>query len=189
MENTLLVGLSRQMVAGTADGCRRQQRRQRQHQRLQGRPVVVRGISDHSAPRVKTISCDQRPPRQSFVQDRATYQGLLAGSGGDTELTKNPLDISIDGKGVPRRCRPRQASATPATAACQINAIRASSSPPAAIIVLGTSGPIVFQPTDKAINIASRRHASRYIEGTVPQFDSVRGKLQARVVRRRRRSS
>src|SRR5687768_6674168 len=25
--------------AGTADGCRRQQRRQRQHQRLQGRPV------------------------------------------------------------------------------------------------------------------------------------------------------
>src|SRR5947209_3328700 len=30
--------------AGTADGCRRQQRRQHQYQRLQGRPVAVRGI-------------------------------------------------------------------------------------------------------------------------------------------------
>src|SRR4029078_1893759 len=31
--------------AGTADGCRCQQRCQHQHDRLQGRPVAVRGIS------------------------------------------------------------------------------------------------------------------------------------------------
>src|SRR5216684_4154470 len=32
--------------AGTADGCRRQQRRERQHQRLQGRQVAVFRISE-----------------------------------------------------------------------------------------------------------------------------------------------
>src|ERR1700681_493580 len=32
--------------AGTADGCRRQQRRERQHLGLQGRPVDVSGIPD-----------------------------------------------------------------------------------------------------------------------------------------------
>src|SRR5258705_8376262 len=32
--------------AGTADGCRRQQRRERQHHGLQGRPLAVRRTSD-----------------------------------------------------------------------------------------------------------------------------------------------
>jgi flagellar basal-body rod protein FlgF len=42
--------------------------------------------------------------------------------------------------------------------------------------VLGTSGPIVFQPTDKAINIAPDGNIS-VVEGT-GRTDSVRGKLR-----------
>src|SRR5258706_3108013 len=37
--------------AATADGCRRQQRRERQHQRLQGRPVAVFRIFELGRPR------------------------------------------------------------------------------------------------------------------------------------------
>ena len=49
--------------------------------------------------------------------------------------------------------------------------------------VLGTSGPIVFQPTDKEINIAADGNVT-VLEGT-GRIDSVRGKLRLVVVRRR----
>src|SRR5438445_9722562 len=86
-----------------------------------------------------------RPDRRvSFMQDRATFHDFAAGN---TELTKNPLDVSIDGKGF-------LAVQTPAgerytrDGGLQINnqgqLVTAGGHP-----VLGASGPIVFQPTDK----------------------------------------
>ena len=96
----------------------------------------------------------------SFVQDRATFHDF---SPGPTEETRNPLDVAIDGGGF-------LAVQTPAgerytrDGALQINnqgqLVTASG-----YQVLGNSGPIVFQPTDKQINIASDGNVT-VIEGT-----------------------
>ncbi|UZE51324.1 flagellar basal-body rod protein FlgF [Rhodopseudomonas sp. P2A-2r] len=107
----------------------------------------------------------------SFVQDRATVRDLSAGP---TEQTKNPLDLAIDGNAF-------LAVQTPAgerytrDGGLQINTqgqlVTASGYP-----VLGTSGPIVFQPGDKDINIAKDGNVS-VIEGS-NKTDSIRGKLR-----------
>jgi flagellar basal-body rod protein FlgF len=107
----------------------------------------------------------------SFVQDRATVRDLTAGP---TEQTKNPLDLAIDGNAF-------LAVQTPAgerytrDGGLQINTqgqlVTASGYP-----VLGTSGPIVFQPGDKDINIAKDGNVS-VIEGA-NKTDSIRGKLR-----------
>ena len=88
--------------------------------------------------------------------------------------TKNPLDVAIDGDGF-------LAVQTPAgerytrDGGLQINnqgqlvtAVR--------LPVLGNPGPIVFQPTDKQINIAADGNVT-VLEGT-GRIDSVRGKLR-----------
>jgi flagellar basal-body rod protein FlgF len=107
----------------------------------------------------------------SFVQDHATLRDLTAGP---TEQTKNPLDLAIDGNAF-------LAVQTPAgerytrDGGLQINTqgqlVTASGYP-----VLGTSGPIVFQPGDKDINIAKDGNVS-VIEGA-NKTDSIRGKLR-----------
>ena len=109
--------------------------------------------------------------RVSFVQDRVSFHDFAAGN---TEQTKNPLDVAIDGRGF-------LAVQTPAgerytrDGGIQINSqgqlVTASGNP-----VLGTSGPIVFQPTDKQINIAVDGNVT-VLEGT-GRTDSVRGKLR-----------
>jgi flagellar basal-body rod protein FlgF/flagellar basal-body rod protein FlgG len=109
--------------------------------------------------------------RVSFVQDRASFHDFAAGN---TEQTKNALDVSIDGRGF-------LAVQTPAgerysrDGSLQINnlgqLVTAGGNP-----VLGTSGPIVFQPTDKQISIASDGNVT-VLEGT-GRTDSVRGKLR-----------
>ena len=107
----------------------------------------------------------------SFVQDRATVRDLSAGP---TEQTKNPLDVAIDGNaflvvqtaGGERYTR---------DGGLQINLqgqlVTAGGNP-----VLGTSGPIVFQPGDKDITIAGDGNIT-VLEG-VNRIDSVRGKLR-----------
>jgi len=112
-----------------------------------------------------------RDRRVSYVQDRGTFKDL---SQGPTEQTKNPLDVAIDGGGF-------LAVQTPAgerytrDGSLQINnqgqLVTASGNP-----VLGTSGPIVFQPTDHDISIAADGNIT-VLEG-VNRIDSVRGKLR-----------
>ena len=107
----------------------------------------------------------------SFVQDRATFHDFSAGP---TEETRNPLDVAIDGGGF-------LAVQTPAgerytrDGGLQINnqgqLVNSSG-----FQVLGGSGPIVFQPTDKEINVAADGNVT-VIEGT-GRIDSVRGKLR-----------
>lgn len=107
----------------------------------------------------------------SFVQDRATLHDMTSGP---LEETKNPLDVAIDGNaflvvqtaGGERYTR---------DGGLQINStgqlVTKSGNP-----VLGTSGPIVFQPSDKDITIAQDGNIT-VLEG-VNRIDSVRGKLR-----------
>ena len=72
---------------------------------------------------------------------------------GAAEPTKNPLDVAIDGKGFLVVQTPGGERYT-RDGGLQINSqgqlVTAAGNP-----VLGTSGPIVFQPTDKEISIAA----------------------------------
>jgi len=109
--------------------------------------------------------------RVSFVQDRASFHDFAPGN---TEQTKNPLDVSIDGNGLFVVQTPAGERYT-RDGAFQINnlgqLVPAGGNP-----VMGISGPIVFQPTDKQINIAADGNVT-VLEGT-GRTDSVRGKLR-----------
>jgi flagellar basal-body rod protein FlgF len=113
-----------------------------------------------------------RPDRRiSYVQDRGTYKDFTQGA---AEQTKNPLDVAIDGSGflvVQTAAGERYTR----DGTMQINnlgqLVNAAGHP-----VLGTSGPIVFQPTDKNITIAADGNVT-VVEGT-NRIDSVRGKLR-----------
>ena len=91
-----------------------------------------------------------------------------------SELTKNPLDVAIDGAGFLVVQTPAGERYT-RDGGLKINnqgqLVNSSGYP-----VLGGSGPIVFQPTDKEITIAADGNVT-VLEGT-NRVDSVRGKLR-----------
>ena len=168
MENTLLVGLSRQMVL----------ERQMDVVANNVANINTNGFkADRSlfeeflTSRAHEDNFASRDRRISFVQDRGTFKDFAAGN---TELTKNPLDVSIDGKAflvVQTAAGERYTRDGGLQINNQGQLVTASGD-----AVLGTSGPIVFQPTDKAINIAPDGNIS-VVEGT-GRTDSVRGKLR-----------
>ena len=90
--------------------------------------------------------------RVSFVQDRATFHDFSAGP---SEQTKNPLDVAIDG-GAFLVVQTAAGERYTRDGGLQINnqgqLVTASGDP-----VMGASGPIVFQPTDKADQHRTRR--------------------------------
>ena len=168
MENTLLVGLSRQVVL------------ERQMDVVANNVANIntngfkadRSLFEEylkSGAREDNFTRSDR--RVSFVQDRASFHDFAAGN---TEQTKNPLDVSIDGGGFIAVQTPAGERYT-RDGGLHINnlgqLVTAGGNP-----VMGTSGPIVFQPTDKQINIAADGNVT-VLEGT-GRTDSVRGKLR-----------
>ncbi len=109
--------------------------------------------------------------RVSFVQDRATFHDFSQGA---VEQTKNPLDVAIDGGGFLVVQTPAGERYT-RDGGLQINnqgqLVTKSGDP-----VLGSSGPLVFQPTDHDVSIAADGNVT-VLEG-VNHIDSVRGKLR-----------
>jgi len=113
-----------------------------------------------------------RPDRRiSFVQDRGTYRDF---SQGPTEQTKNPLDVALDGDAF-LAVQTAAGERYTRDGGLQINAqgqlVTASGD-----AVLGTSGPIVFQPGDKDINISLDGGIS--VREGASNVDSQRGKLR-----------
>jgi flagellar basal-body rod protein FlgF len=168
MENTLLVGLSRQMVL----------ERELDVVANNMANVNTNGFkADHSLFEEYLNSGAHednflRPDRRvSYVQDRGTFHDFAQGS---PQLTSNPLDIAIDGNaflavqtaGGERYTRDGNLQLN-----SQGQLVTASGDP-----LLGTSGPIVFQPTDHDINISPDGTVS-VLEGS-SHTDSVRGKLR-----------
>ena len=168
MENTLLVGLSRQMVL------------ERQMDVVANNVANVntngfkadRSLFEQFLRSPAHEDNFQRPDRQvAFVQDRGTFKDFAAGA---SEMTKNPLDVAIDGKGFLVVQTPAGERYT-RDGNLQLNnqgqLVTQSGYP-----VMGGSGPIVFQQTDKQITIAPDGNVT-VLEGS-NRIDSVRGKLR-----------
>lgn len=168
MENTLLVGLSRQMVL------------ERQMDVVANNVANVntngfkadRSLFEQYLRSPAHEDNFQRPDRQvAFVQDRGTFKDFATGA---SEMTKNPLDVAIDGKGFLVVQTPAGERYT-RDGNLQINnqgqLVTQSGYP-----VMGGSGPIVFQQTDKQITIAPDGNVT-VLEGS-NRIDSVRGKLR-----------
>ena len=154
--------------AGTAARCRRQQRRERQHHRLQGRQLAVRGISELG--RARRQFRRQRPPRQLRAGPRHLPRFCARRRRADQESARcRDRRRRLPGGADPgrRALHPRRRPADQQ----QGQLVTAAGNP-----VLGTTGPIVFQPTDHDINIAADGTIT-VLEGT-NRIDSVRGKLR-----------
>lgn len=168
MQNMLLVGLSRQMVL------------ERQMDVVSNNVANVNTtgykadkslFQEHLTSGAHQDNFLGRDRRVSYVVDRATWHDFAQGS---LEPSKNPLDVAIDGKAFLVVQTPRGERYT-RDGALQINSqgqlVTAAGHP-----VLGTGGPIVFQPTDKEVTINADGGVS-VIEG-VSRIDSIRGKLR-----------
>jgi len=168
MQNTLLVGLSRQVVL------------ERQMD------VVANNIAninttgykadrslfeEYLASGAHEDNFANSDRRVSFVQDRATFHDFAPGP---TQETKNPLDVAIDGNAFLVVQTPAGERYT-RDGGLQINNLGQLVTV-SGYQVLGNSGPIVFQPTDHDISIAADGNVT-VLEGT-GRIDSVRGKLR-----------
>ena len=179
MENTLLVGLSRQMTL------------ERQMD------VVANNVANvnttgfkadrsmfeeypHLAARMKTIS-PRRTAASATCRTARTFKDFAQGA---SEQTKNPLDVAIDGGGFLVVQTPAGERYT-RDGGLKINnqgqLVTAAGYP-----VLGDSGPIVFQPTDKRDHHRRRRQRHR---GRRHQPDRLGARQAAAGQLRRRRKA
>ena len=109
--------------------------------------------------------------RVSYVQDRGTYRDFSQGS---ADQTKNPLDLAIDGSAflvVQTAAGERYTRDGGLQLNNQGQLVTVAGNP-----VLGTGGPIVFQPTDHDINVTPDGTIT-VVEGN-GRTDSIRGKLR-----------
>jgi flagellar basal-body rod protein FlgF len=169
MENALLIGLSRQVAL---------------HRELE---VISNNVANLNTTGFKGdgalfeqylmplgrdnqfSGADSRP---NFVQDRATWLDL---SQGPIQQTGNPLDVAIDGDGYLTVQTPRGERYT-RNGALQINSTGELVTTEG-FKVLGESGPIVFQTSDRDITI-NPDGSVRVREGSSATTDSSRGKLR-----------
>jgi flagellar basal-body rod protein FlgF len=169
MENTLLVGLSRQMTL------------ERQMDVIANNVANVNTngfkadrslFAEYLMPTAREDNfVAGRDRRLSHVIDRATFHDFAQGS---PDQTKNPLDVAINGDGMFVVQTPAGERYT-RDGSFQIDnqgqLVNASGYP-----VLGNNGPIRFQQTDKQINIAADGTIT-VLEGT-NRIDSIRAKLR-----------
>lgn len=168
MENMLLVGLSRQMTLERQLDVVANNVANINTNGFKANRSLFEEYLRSPASEANFMHTDRRV---SFVHDRATFHDLASGP---MEHTKNPLDISIDGKAflvVQTAAGERYTRDGGLQINNQGQLVTASGDP-----VLGTSGPIVFQPTDKSITIAPDGNVT-VVEGT-NRTDSIRGKLR-----------
>jgi flagellar basal-body rod protein FlgF len=168
MENTLLVGLSRQMVL------------ERQLDVISNNiaNVNTNGFkSDRSLfEEFLTSGAHEdnftgKDRRVSYVQDRGTFRDFSQGA---VQQTGNPLDVAISGAGF-MVVQAQGGERYTRDGNLQINSqgqlVTGSGNP-----VLGNSGPIVFQPTDHDIVVSA--DGTITVQEGAAHTDSIRGKLR-----------
>jgi flagellar basal-body rod protein FlgF len=169
MENTLLIGLSRQITL------------ERQIDVISNNVANVNTngykadktlFEEYLSPVAHADNFIGRDRLFSYVQDRAAWHDYAQGS---IEQTGNPLDVAIDGSAF-------LAVQTPAgerytrDGGLQINA-QGQLATTDGRLVLGTGGPITFQPNDRDITISNDGTVT-VREGINTLTDAVRGKLR-----------
>jgi flagellar basal-body rod protein FlgF len=109
--------------------------------------------------------------RVSYVQDRGTFRDFTQGA---VEQTKNPLDVAIDGSAflVVQTAAGERYTRDGGMQLNNVGQLVTVAGNP----VLGTGGPIVFQPTDHDINVTPDGTIT-VVEGN-GRTDSIRGKLR-----------
>jgi flagellar basal-body rod protein FlgF len=173
MENTLLVGLSRQMVL----------ERQMDVVANNVANVNTNGFkADNSLfeqylmPVARENRFNQQDRQVSFVNDRGTWRDMGAGS---LEITNNPLDVAIDGSGF-LVVQTAGGERYTRNGGLQINAqgqlITADGN-----LVLGDNGPITFQQTDHDVSITPDGRVTVIEGSSSTNAETTRGTL--RVVR------
>jgi flagellar basal-body rod protein FlgF len=168
MENSLLVGLSRQMVLERELDVVANNVANVNTNGFKGEHTLFEQYLNSGA-HEDNFQRSDRPV--AYVQDRGTFHDFAQGS---TQLTSNPLDVAIDGAGflaVQTAGGERYTRDGNLHLNSQGQLVTVSGDP-----LLGTSGPIVFQPTDHDINIAPDGTVT-VLEGS-GRTDSVRGKLR-----------
>lgn len=169
MQNTLLVGLSRQVAL------------ERELDVVANNLANINTTGFKSDGSLfeefigKTARSDkmaEKDRKVSFVRDRTTWIDM---SQGVMQRTGNPTDIAIDGEGFMVVQTPNGERYT-RNGALQINAqgqlVTADGNP-----VLGESGPIVFQPKDRNIEISADGTISVQ-DGATTNTEALRGKLR-----------
>ncbi|WP_407169525.1 flagellar basal-body rod protein FlgF [Bradyrhizobium sp. ORS 111] len=168
MQNTLLIGLSKQMVLERQIDVVANNIANMNTNGYKADRSLFQEYLSSSAHEDNFAGTDRRV---SFVQDRATFHDFSQGS---TEQTKNPLDVAIDGSAFLVVQTPGGERYT-RDGNLQINnqgqLVTADG-----YQVLGGSGPITFQQTDHDISIAPDGNIT-VVEGT-STLDSVRGRLR-----------
>jgi flagellar basal-body rod protein FlgF len=169
MENTLLIGLSRQVTL------------ERQMDVIANNVANVNTngfkadrslFQEYLMPTAREDNfAAGRDRRISHVLDRATFHDFAQGS---PDATKNPLDVAISGDGmfvVQTPAGERYTRDGSFQLDNQGQLVTANGYP-----VLGNNGPIRFQQTDKQINISADGTVT-VLEGT-NRLDSIRAKLR-----------
>ena len=168
MENALLIGLSRQTVL------------ERQLDVVANNIANVNTtgfkadqslFQEYLMPGAHEDNFVGRDRRESYVQDRGTYRDF---SQGPADQTKNPMDVAIQGSAffvVQTQAGERYTRDGGFQLNNQGQLVTAEGDQ-----VLGTAGPIIFQPTDHDVNVAPDGTVTVQ-EGT-SRTDSLRGKLR-----------
>jgi len=168
MQNALLIGLSRQMTLERQMDVVANNIANANTNGFKADHSLFEEFLNSNAREDNFIGADRRV---SYVQDRGTFRDV---GPGPMEMTKNPLDMAISGdayfavqaNGGERYTRDGKFSLN---ATGQL--VNSDGS-----LVLGTGGPITFQPTDHDINIAPDGTIT-VLEGTA-KTDSIRGKIK-----------
>jgi len=169
MENTLLIGLSRQMTL------------ERQidvisnnvaNMGTTGFKADNSRFQEYMMPVARADNFVGRDRQLSYVQDTGAWRDY---SGGANERTDNPLNVAIDGNGF-LAVQTSAGERYTRNGELQINSqgqlVTADGN-----LVLGTNGPITFQPTDHDI-VISDTGLITVVEGPNTKTDSIRGKLR-----------
>jgi flagellar basal-body rod protein FlgF len=168
MQNTLLVGLSRQMVLERQMDVVANNIANVNTNGYKADRSLFQEFLGSGAHEDNFASSDRRV---SFVNDRATYRDY---SPGPAEQTNNPLDVSIDGNAFLVVQTPAGERYT-RDGSLQINN-QGQLVTQSGYQVLGNAGPIVLQQTDHDVSISSDGNVT--VQEGINRLDSVRGKLR-----------
>ena len=168
MQNALLIGLSRQMTLERQMDVIANNVANANTNGFKADHSLFEEFLNSNAREDNFVGADRRV---SYVQDRGTYRDIGQGA---MEATSNPLDMAIDGNAY-FAVQANGGEMFTRDGKFTLNStgqlVTSSGN-----LVLGTAGPITFQPTDHDINV-SPDGTITVLEGTA-KTDSIRGKIR-----------